>query len=80
MKVHSGNKVVCMGCGRGFNFTTELKNHLPVHDTASKHYCTECGKGFASKSSLRQHGQIHLNLQIPCPDCTKTFGTDDRLQ
>ena len=53
MKVHSGNKVVCIVCGRGFNFTTELKNHLPVHDTASKHYCTECGKGFASKSSLR---------------------------
>ena len=80
MKIHSGNKVVCMVCGHRFNFATELKNHLPVHDAASKHYCTQCGKGFASKSSLRQHGQIHLNLQIPCPDCIKTFGTDNRLQ
>ena len=80
MKVYSGNKVVCMVCGHGFNFATELKNHLPVHDKASKHCCTQCGKGFASKSSLHQHGQIHLNLQIPFPDCTKTFDTDNRLQ
>ena len=80
MKIHTGHKVVCMICGCGFNFSTELKNHLPVHDAASKQYCDSCGKGFASKSSLCHHAQRHLNLQLPCADCDKIFGTHDGLQ
>ena len=79
-RAHSAAKVVCTICGRGFTYTNELKKHMATHDPARKVYCEDCGKGFASKASLKRHARIHLDLQLPCLNCEKTFGTPECLQ
>ena len=79
-KTHSGQHYVCMICGRAFKTLDALNHHTPVHNPESKRYCETCGKGFATKSSLKCHEKIHLNLCIPCPNCDKTFNTEEKVQ
>ena len=79
-RTHTEAKSICTVCGRAFNLPAELNAHMPVHDPASKFYCETCGKGYASKGGLNRHKQLHLDLQLPCPNCTRTFQSKNRLQ
>ena len=73
---HYDKKFKCDTCGESFNFNSELKSHLIVHDTRDGiHQCmkSDCGKRYMRKSELAAHVKTHSGKKWPCPQPGCTF-------
>ena len=71
---HYDKKYQCATCNEEFNFKSELRAHLIVHDTREGlHQCMKggCGKRFKRKSELSVHVQVHTGKTWKCdfPGC-----------
>ena len=77
---HGVKNYFCSICGHGFDYKLQVESHMPVHNPSQKVYCKTCGKGFATTTSKKRHSVIHMNLQFPCPNCTKVFNTLEKCR
>ena len=79
-RTHVSPGCACAVCGRLFKTSTELKDHMLVHNDANKLSCETCGKLFSTKRTLKRHSEVHMNLQYPCPECGCIYNTKERLR
>ena len=79
---HSGNKHICMYCGKAFRTDPNLRAHISrrhkVHDNRK---CSNCDLVFASISALRSHqGTVHGTKLVQCFECTEKFTSQYAMQ
>ena len=69
----------CEICGKSFNQSSNLKNHIETTHEVSKNQCDLCGKFYATERKLKLHKQDLHNKVIKCDNCDKLFGSRTRL-
>ncbi|XP_015591278.1 zinc finger protein 85 [Cephus cinctus] len=74
---HDGEKrYKCAQCGKGFNETKSLHNHILLHTGKKPYTCEYCGIAFRRKDSRDQHHRKHTGEQpYKCQDCDETFSS-----
>lgn len=74
---HDGEKrYKCAKCGKGFNDTKSLYNHILLHTGRKPFSCDYCNMSFRRKDSRDHHRRKHTGEQpYPCPDCDQSFST-----
>jgi len=74
---HSGEKrYKCAQCGKGFNDTKSLYNHILLHTGRKPFTCEYCNMSFRRKDSRDHHRRKHTGEQpYQCPDCDQSFST-----
>lgn len=74
---HDGEKrYKCAQCGKGFNDTKSLYNHVLLHTGRKPFVCEYCNMSFRRKDSRDHHRRRHTGEQpYPCPDCDQSFST-----
>jgi len=71
MKTH---KHICQECGRTFNNTHKLKNHILSSHLKIKLHCPVCSKEFNNPNVLKGHiSSVHSNQRHKCSFCDKSF-------
>ncbi|XP_074428884.1 uncharacterized protein LOC141737808 [Larus michahellis] len=70
----------CTECGKGFNGSSRLLNHLQTHTREKMFECVVCGKSFSRKANLVVHQRIHTGERpYKCKECEKTFSRASNL-
>ena len=71
----------CDECGKYFQTSTYLKNHIAtVHEGRKDHKCEHCDKAFAQPNGLQYHvSTVHEKTNF-CDVCEKAFQTPQLLQ
>lgn len=70
----------CTECGKGFNESSRLLNHLQTHKKEKMFVCVVCGKSFSRKANLVVHQRIHTGERpYKCKECEKTFSRTSNL-
>ena len=74
LKLHSDERSeVCKFCGKTFQMTGNLRQHLKTHMRKSQ-ICYVCGKGFTRKCHLLIHLGSHKEIEhLECEYCQKGF-------
>ena len=57
-------KLTCLidGCGKTFNKSCNIKDHIRLHSGIKAFKCEECTKTFSQKGNLKKHVQLmHVN-------------------
>ncbi|RLU27325.1 hypothetical protein DMN91_001126 [Ooceraea biroi] len=74
---HGGEKrYKCAQCGKGFNDTKSLYNHILLHTGRKPFTCEYCNMTFRRKDSRDHHRRKHTGEQpYQCPDCDQSFST-----
>lgn len=74
---HDGEKrYKCAQCGKGFNDTKSLYNHILLHTGRKPFTCEHCNMSFRRKDSRDHHRRKHTGEQpYQCPDCDQSFTT-----
>ncbi|EFN67547.1 Zinc finger protein 615, partial [Camponotus floridanus] len=74
---HGGEKrYKCAQCGKGFNDTKSLYNHILLHTGRKPFTCEYCNMSFRRKDSRDHHRRKHTGEQpYQCPDCGQSFST-----
>ncbi len=76
------NSYDCNYCGRSYNGSCDLEQHMVTHTKEKWFKCDECGIRFASPGSLSTH-KFSLHSKMPkkhnCSVCKKKFRTPGQL-
>ncbi|KMQ95006.1 zinc finger protein 615 [Lasius niger] len=74
---HDGEKrYKCAQCGKGFNDTKSLYNHILLHTGRKPFTCEYCHMSFRRKDSRDHHRRKHTGEQpYQCSDCGQSFST-----
>ena len=70
-------------CGKVFDRTSRLRNHLRWHTRERPFVCTWlfCGKQFTRSNELQRHLRTHTGEKpFVCPECSKRFKRNDYLR
>ncbi|XP_077996468.1 uncharacterized protein LOC144449765 [Glandiceps talaboti] len=72
---------ICNECGKGFNYSTHLKDHMRIHTNERPFVCNECGKEFNRRCNLKVHWRSHTNESpFVCTECGKGFNQTGNLK
>ena len=64
----------CYICGKAFNLSSTLKQHVVVHTGGKSHTCNTCGKTFTRFANLKAHLRTHTGEKpYTCDICQKAF-------
>ena len=68
---HFETMMECETCGKGFQFQSQLKEHLCTHQTIGDWVCfkPQCGKRFKQESELDAHLFKHRTTKQKCDQC-----------
>lgn len=71
----------CLGCGKGFALSRQLKMHYRVHSGEKPYMCKDCGKCFPQPFNLKCHQIQHTGIKPHrCSDCGKAFTLSNLVQ
>ncbi|XP_028314681.1 zinc finger protein 180-like [Gouania willdenowi] len=71
----------CDICGKHFNQSLSLKEHIKYHKRKKNHSCETCGKGFITKRELKEHMGTHTGEKPhSCEICGKCFIQKNNLK
>ena len=77
INIHVTNQYPCPSCGKMLKNKETLDSHIQhIHQNNKKQMCNVCGKILRNKKSLKEHTESqHSNLEFPCMECGRIFGT-----
>ena len=81
-KISCAKELTCDKCGKDFNQTSMLKEHINRVHKGLKFQCSQCEKSFTRKDSLKTHfDTLHLGIKnYSCDYCDKCFGHRTQLR
>ena len=64
--------IECDTCGKGFQFQSQLNEHLRTHQAVGDWVCfrLQCGKRFEQELELDAHLFNHRKTKLKCDQCT----------
>ncbi|KAG7227356.1 hypothetical protein INR49_000361, partial [Caranx melampygus] len=63
----------CGHCGKTFQKSSSLKEHLLTHVQSRLFKCSHCGVGFSGIGDLKYHQQVDHDKPYQCKQCGKSF-------
>ncbi|KAI8127702.1 hypothetical protein FF38_11256 [Lucilia cuprina] len=78
-RLHEGQTLECMECGKQFTRNYELEIHMRFHKREYPFECTMCDKKFTIKGHLKTHMLQHQNIKLECEECGKLFSSTKAL-
>lgn len=78
---HVGSKPFkCIKCGKKYDTSETLENHMTKHGDNKPFKCTQCPKAFIHKTDLKRHIILHTSEKPhTCEQCGKGFIRKDHL-
>ena len=69
---HFETMIECDTCGKGFQFQSQLNEHLHTHQAVGDWVCfrPQCGKRFKREPELDTHLFNHHKTKLKCDQCT----------
>ncbi|XP_019960036.2 zinc finger protein 420-like isoform X2 [Paralichthys olivaceus] len=74
-----GRHYDCGHCGKRFQKSSSLKEHLLTHVQNRLFKCSHCGVGFSGIGDLKYHQQVDHDKPYQCKQCGKSFITSKCL-
>ncbi|XP_015591273.1 zinc finger protein 43 isoform X2 [Cephus cinctus] len=75
-KHEGGKRYKCAQCGKEYNQSTSLHNHILLHTGEKPFSCEHCEMTFRTKESRDHHQRKHTGERpYKCPHCDKAFAT-----
>ncbi|TDH06193.1 hypothetical protein EPR50_G00129780 [Perca flavescens] len=68
-----GRNYDCAYCGKSFQKSNSLKEHLLTHVQSRLFKCSHCGVGFSGIGDLKYHQQVDHDKPYQCKQCGKSF-------
>nr|XP_033960723.1 uncharacterized protein LOC117462559 [Pseudochaenichthys georgianus] len=68
-----GRSYDCGHCGKSFQKSSSLKEHLLTHVQSRLFKCSHCGVGFSGIGDLKYHQQVDHDKPYQCKQCGKSF-------
>ncbi|XP_023277623.1 uncharacterized protein LOC111666513 [Seriola lalandi dorsalis] len=68
-----GRNYDCGHCGKSFQKSCSLKEHLLTHVQSRLFKCSHCGVGFSGIGDLKYHQQVDHDKPYHCKQCGKSF-------
>ncbi|KAA8587456.1 hypothetical protein FQN60_016318, partial [Etheostoma spectabile] len=68
-----GRNYDCGHCGKSFQKSNSLKEHLLTHVQSRLFKCSHCGVGFPGIGDLKYHQQVDHDKPYQCKQCGKSF-------
>ncbi|KAG7273482.1 hypothetical protein CRUP_015858, partial [Coryphaenoides rupestris] len=68
-----GQSYECAHCGKSFQKSSSLKEHLLTHVQSRLFKCSHCGDGFPGIGELKYHQQVDHDKPYQCKQCGKSF-------
>lgn len=73
-KPHKGERFICETCGKEFQRSDLLTDHVKIHRRQKLYACDQCEMKFAKPSYLKIHLRRHAgDRPFPCDQCEKRF-------